>query len=225
MENTFEFYRDYHNLEEAKSFASLLKNNDIPYSLEQAGNLDVSEIVGQGLLPKAVLKVRPEDFKRVNDLLSREIKDSGNMDFSDHYLNQLDIEELKDIFRKPEEWTVEDATVAQFILKDRGVNISEQEIKELREERLTEIRKGKKASLGMLLFYGSCIIFGFLIHLIFYIGGMGMAFYYAFGKSTDIDGQKNYVYDEPTRQYGKIMFYGGFLVPILSILYLRVMFG
>ena len=224
-ENTFEFYRDYHNQEEAEAFATLLKENNIPYSLEEAGHLDVSEIVGHGLIPKAVLKIQPENFRRVNDLLSAEIKESGESDFTDHYLSQLDIDELKDIFRKPEEWTVEDATIAQIILKSRGVDISEQEIKELREERLAVIREGKKASLGMLTFYGACIFLGLFFHLIFYLGGMGMAFYYTFGKSTDIDGQKNYVYDEETRQTGKVMFYGGFLAPVLCAWYIKAMFG
>ena len=167
MENTYEFYRDYHNLEEAKSFVSLLKENNILYSLEQAGNLDVSEIVGHGLVPKAVLKIRPEDFKKVNELLSAEIQNSANDDFSDHYLGQLEIEELKDIFRKPEEWTVEDAAVAQIILKNRGVDISEQEIKELREERLAIIRQGEKASFAGLLVCGVCVLLGLFLHLIF----------------------------------------------------------
>lgn len=220
MKNTFEFYRDYHNIEEAKAFIDLLDANGIEHSLETSDTVIDTAIIGHGFIPKAILKIKNEDFQKVNALLTAQINEEE--DYSEHYLSQLNDDELKEIFSKPEEWTVEDTAIARLILKKRGIEVSNEEISNLREEKLAITRKGKKPNLGMVLFYAACILFGLFIHLLFYIGGMGMAFYFAYGRSTDIDGQKHYTYETQTRKYGKLMFYGGFVVLILIIFFASI---
>jgi len=45
-ENTFEFYRDFLNLDEANAFTSMLKANNIEHSLETSDTV-IDDMVGQ----------------------------------------------------------------------------------------------------------------------------------------------------------------------------------
>ncbi len=215
-----EFYRDFMSIEEAKDFAKLLEENRIKYSLEGAETVIDSAIVGNGLLPKAIIKIAPADFKIINAVLKEEVEALPDEVINAHYLNQLDNEELEDIFYQQEGWTIEDIYTAKKILANRGLVVKKEDIEILREESLSEIRSGKTASSPWIAFYTLGIILGFFINIFFAIAGLGMAYYYAFGKSTDADGNVHYVYDEATRQKGTIMFFGGITFVVMAFIFL-----
>ena len=143
----FKFYKSFHSLEPAKEFASLLRENNIRFLAESSGMVIDEVIVGTGLIPKVVIKVEPENFPRVNNLIADQYADLNYADLQEHYLNQLDEEELMEIFLKPDEWSAEDIAAAKIIAKGRGLAISDEEVQELREQRLTTIRVGKKGNI------------------------------------------------------------------------------
>lgn len=214
----FRFYRDFMNIQEARSITDMLDENKIPFRLETSDTVIDKAIVGNGLLPKVVLKLLPEDFKRVNQFISEQYKDLTYQEVKDHYLNELDNEELEEIFEKQDEWTIENVQIAKIILAHRGLEIEETEIKEQRAERLANIRAGKTGSKFWMTVYFLALISGLFISLILVVAGLGMSFYYAYGRSTDADGNRHYVYDENTRFLGTIMLYGGITMLIVEIL-------
>ncbi len=214
-----EFYRDFINIEEAKDFAKLLDDNRIKYSLEGAESVIDSAIVGSGLIPKAIIKIAPADFKVVNAILKEDIDALPPEIINSHYLNQLDNHELKEIFYQQEGWTIEDIYTAKKILSNRGIKVKKEEIETLRHQSLDETRKGKTASWLWITLYSLGILFGIFVSVFLAIAGLGMAYYYAFGKSTDADGNGYYVYDESTRQIGTILFFGGITAVIIEILF------
>ena len=68
----FEFYRDFMSIDEANVFADFLTDNRIEYSLEGSETIIDTAIVGNGLLPKAIIKIAPEDFKVVNAIIKED---------------------------------------------------------------------------------------------------------------------------------------------------------
>ena len=220
MDNSskFEFYRDFMSIEEAKIFGAFLTDNRIEYSLEGAETIIDSSIVGNGLLPKAIIKIAPEDFKVVNAIIKEDTEALPLEILEAHYLNQLDNNELEDIFYNQEGWTIEDIYTAKKILATRGVKIKKGEIQALRDESLDIIRQGKTAGWLSITFYSLGIVFGLFISVFFVIIGLGMSYYYAYGKSTDVDGNRYFVYDEKTRQIGTVMLFGGITLVIIEIL-------
>lgn len=218
----FQLYKSFHNVEEAKDFAQLLYDHKIVYTAESSETIIDEAIVGTGLLPKVIIKIAAEDFKKVNTIIEEQLANADYSDVQDHYLNQLDTSELQEIFQKPDEWTIEDVNIAKLILRNRGVSITDQEIRRLREARLNRIRQGKKGNTTMMAFYFLAIALGIFIPfgLVFIIGGIGMGYYYANGKSVDPDGVKYFTFDAETRKFGNVILYGGLLAFIIALVVL-----
>jgi len=215
----YQFYRGFHNVEEAKAFANLLEKNDIYYRLETSDTLIDSAIVGTGLIPKAVLKLLPQDFKKVKRVLENHYSKFSSEDLKDHHLNLLDDQELEAIFLKPEEWSVEDFYIAKQLLKFRGKSISDEEIESIRQQSLEKVREGKKENPLIMFLYLVGIVVGLFLSVLFIIAGVGMGYYYAYGKTLDQDGNKYFVYEPTTRFYGKIVLYMGLLALVLEFLF------
>jgi hypothetical protein len=216
----FQTYRSFHSIEEAKIFAALLVEHDIPYLAETSDTLIDKAIVGTGLIPKVVIKIAARDFKKVNVLLDEQLAQMNEADIAGHYLNQLEDKELAEIFRKPDEWSVEDVRVAQVILKQRDIYFTDEEIQSLREERLSVVREGKKGSIAWMAFYFIAIVLGLFVSLVFTIAGIGMGYYYSYSKSVDPDGYKYFTFEPETRKLGKWILYGGIGLLMVEIVLL-----
>lgn len=216
----FKFYKSFHNVEEAKEFAKILDKNNILYLAESTETILDESIVGTGMLPKVVIKILPKDFKKVNGFIAYQIAELDYADVEDHYLNQLDNDELLEIFAKPDEWSIEDANVAKIIIRQRGVEISKEEISGLRAQRLAEIRAGKSENKLIMLLYFVGICVGLFFSPLFVIAGLGMGYYYGFSKNVDLDGEKYFTFDAATRGLGKLMLLVGGVILLAQLLIL-----
>ena len=206
-----ESYRSFLNEEEAKDFTSFLEEHGILFSVESSGTLIDSAIVGDGLVPKLVVKIPIDDFKKVKALIAAQIRSLSPEELQSHYLNDLDNDELRVIIEKPDEWTAENIEVAKMLLEQRGVPIEEEELNEIEFQRFQELNQGKRGNRLYMCLYGLGIVAGLFTYVILTFAGVGMALYYAFGKDTDINGHKHFIYDAETRLLGKVMLYGGLL--------------
>ena len=219
-ESEFEFYKSFHSVEKAKDFVALLQSHNLPYKADTARALIDETIVGTGLMPKVVIKLLPNDFKTVNELIKKEIVEADYREFGDHYLNQLDDEELLAIFEKQDEWSVEDIHVAQIILRNRGIKMDDVDVKILREVRLAKIRKGKEGNKVSMAIYFVGILLGLVTFWVFAIAGIGMGYYYSYGKTVDPDGKSYYIFEPNTRRIGKFILYGGLVALIAEVIVL-----
>ncbi len=218
-QSKFEFYRDFINLEEAQSFVQLLKDNNIDYSLESSQTIIDTAIVGDGLIPKAVLKIASVDFKKVNEVIRQQVGKLELEEVAEHYLNQFENSELEEIFQNQEDWTIEDVYIAQKILDGRGVKIKNEVIENYRKQSLVQTQKGEPGNWVWMLCSAACIVFGLFINILLVLAGLGMSYYLAFGKNTDADGNNYFIYNDPTRQIGKIMLFGGIPLIILEFIF------
>lgn len=217
-QQSFETYKTFMSQEQGDEYIELLKRHGIPYSAESSEQILTSAIVGSsGMLPKVVLKLHPSDFKNVDALIEQQIMTSGSVP-EDYYLRELDDDELEEVLEKPYEWSIQDVTMAKLILKERGIEIDEQEIQELRRQRISEIRQGKKANRGIMFLWFLAIAVGFwFLGLLAIVGGVGMGYYYGYDKTTDPNGDKYYTFEPTTRKYGKLILIVG--IPASIILF------
>lgn len=228
----FKVFRNYYSLAEATPLVDLLKSNEIPHQVE-SGKVDLitSAITGSGIHPDISIKLFPQDFRQVNELIKQQILDT-NHDYKDHHFNQLTDDELKEILVKPEEWIEEDTMIAKILLDKRGIHITHVEIAQLRKERFAILRAGKKENPLLLLLYVflpiSAPFIGFSLTaftIILLLGGFGMGYYYAYSKSTDPDGVTYYTYEARTRFYGKIILGISLIMTIITILLILMDFS
>ncbi len=219
---SFETYKTFASREQADDYIELLKQHDIPYSAETPELLLTSTITGSAILPKVVLKLHPSDFSNVDALIEQQIMSFGSAP-KDYYLRELDNDELEEILEKPDEWSIQDVTIAKLILRERGIEVNEEEVAELRRQRIFEIRRGKKANRGIMFLWFLAIAVGFwFIGVIALVGGIGMGYYYKYDKSTDPEGDKYYTFEPKTREYGQLILIAGGIIIIITfgILYI-----
>lgn len=213
-----EFYKHVELDSEIEELKSLLNEHNIAYEVSSAEVIIDKAIIGEGLFAKYTVKLHPHDFEKVNKLL-RDHADNIEVSIDDFpHLRDLSNDELIDILVYPKDWSIESGAVAKKILDSRSCHISDQEIKNLRERSFAKQRTGKSVSFGAQVFYFlSIVFFGFYASALFFVAGVAMGYYYSYGKATDPEGQKYYVYDEPARRIGKFILYGG-----LGCLFLQI---
>lgn len=202
----FILYRSFINLQEAQALEQLLMDHDIPYDLNVPQTPLDASIIGQGIVTKATIKVFPNDVQRIDALLEKELEQNIEATLASTPLQSYTNEELYDMLQKPDEWTVENTTLAKRILADRGMPVDEAELKRLRETRIQEMRKGKKGSLSMMIFAFVAIFYGLFTQLsLSPLIGIFAGLYYNYAKRHDLNGTTYLEYESQTRLIGKIM--------------------
>jgi len=211
----FEFFREFHALEHAYDYVEVLKDSGILYKLETPSELLIDKaIVGEPLRPKAILRILPQDFTRVNQLIERMVEQ--NLIPEEHYLLQFSDLELFDLLEHSDEWSIEDVTLTRKILQKRGLEVSTEQIQRMKEERYQKLREGKEGEWQGMIVYLICIFAGLLFFSpLFLLGGLGMGYYYWQDKNTDPEGRRYYTFDAKTRKWGKYIFITGVAFSIL----------
>lgn len=213
----FKTYKCFQSTEQAAAYIELLKTHEIPYKAETAEQLPGTVFaLGSTLLPKVVLKLLPEDFIKINEIIEEEIV-NADVDLDGHHLSQLNNKELWEILEKPDEWSAEDMPIAKLLLQQRGVEVSDVEIQKLRTRRLQNVRQGRKASsVTMCLWFLAIVFIGFG-NVVLMLGGIGMSYYYGYDKTTDPDGNSYFTFEPQTRKYGQLMLLIG--IPLMLVVH------
>lgn len=212
-----EYFRNIEFDSELEELTSILEKNNIYYEVSSAETIIDEVIVGSAMFAKYTLKLLPKDFSVANEYIKQEAiaKEIRIEDFN--HLTALSDDELFEILKNPEEWSVEAEIVARKILSLRNVIINEEDISSHKQKKAFERKKGKSVSFKIQLLYFLCIVIGFYIGIIFMIAGLGMGYYYSYGTITDSLGNKQYIYDEKARHYGKLILWGGIICFIIQL--------
>jgi len=213
----FETYKTFASNEQANDYIELLEQHNIPYSAEAPKENNHSVVLGSTILPKVVLKLHPSDFPNIDALIEQQIMEFGDVP-EDYYLKELNKNELWEVLEKPDEWSIQDVTMAKLILRERGIKVDDKRIAELRRRRIRKMRQGEKANRGVMLFWFFAVTVGiWFLSLLGLIGGIGMGYYYGYDKSVDPEGNKYYTFEPDTRKYGKLILIVG--VPLFIIIH------
>src|ERR1700744_3803285 len=141
MEPEFITYQKFNDIALANELAGLLDENHIEYIIEEeAINFDPTFAYRNDSKAYAV-KVKSDEFETINDLLKQDAAAHIDEAEKDYYLFGFSDEELKDVVLKADEWNAFDVQLARKLLAERGKAISDQEIEEIENERLEELKE------------------------------------------------------------------------------------
>jgi hypothetical protein len=197
----FSTFQKFSNLDQAQELVDLLVDNQIAYQVEDTSP-DVVLASSDSVIKEIRIRIKQEDFVRVNNLLEAIAQSSIAEASKDHYLFEFSDEELYEVLEKPDEWGKNDYALAQKILQDRGKEITKEKLQGLQEARMVQLSKPEGGHLGWIVFGYVCAIGG---------GGLGImtGWHLMTFKKTLPDGRKIYVYSPSLRKQGQwILFIG-----------------
>jgi hypothetical protein len=223
-EKNYILLRIFREEEDMKFFVDVLDDCNIDYKVDNPQSIsnDVLssaygvQVAEDALQFKYMLMVAEDDFERAQTELRSHIaeyfRNAGSEDNS--LLNDFSDDELLDVIKKPDEWSVEDIAVAQALLEKRGKHVSNEVVDAYRQKRLEEVRKPK---------FGGyvTIIIGYLFA---FLGGIIGIFLAAslLGKKRIFNGEKVNIYDKATRTNAIIYLVISIIVVIAGIVFFAI---
>ncbi len=210
MDNTFETYSTFYSLEESHDLTSLLREHDIEHKIEQNHESSLGSFyVGNSGAPKYALKIKSNDFQKLNNLLGTNNEGLNEQ----HYFNQYSNEELIEVISEFDKWISSDIEYALFLLKSRGNELSDDEVEKIKQKRIKELKQTKSAPTWQLVTGYLAALVGLLFILAPVMGWSFMTL-----KKTLPTGEKVFVYDGKSRKQGMYLMVIGSLIGIVYMI-------
>ncbi len=210
MEPEFITYQKFDDAALANELSETLKDHNIEYYVqEEASGFDPSLVMSKESIYYAV-KIKSEDFERVNKILQEEeIKNVSEID-KDYYLFSFTNDELREVVTKADEWSPFDVVLARKLLAERGVIIDDKELAVIEEKRVEELRAPDKPQTLWIVIGYICAFAGGVL-------GIFIGWYLASGKKTLPDGERVYEYSDNDRKHGRNIFFIGIATTIIFV--------
>jgi len=211
MDPEFITYQKFNDVALANDLVELLDANNITYFLEeeaQSFNPAFSYTEGK----EYVVKVRPEDFDQINDLLKQDADENIGEVEADYYLLNFTNAELMEVVTKADEWSGFDVQLARKLLAERGNAISDKEIEAIEEKRIEELKEPDARQT-------TWIIIGYLVSFLGGVFGVFIGWHLKNHKKTLPNGERVFEYSEQDRWHGTIIFYLSVVILVLSVIY------
>jgi len=209
-EDKFITLHKFNSFENAQELISTLKKNGVKVQIEDTSPPVDITFSGNTLQNEVRIKVKQSDLGRANQILEKQAEQLVDKFPNDYYLYDFTDNELVEIIEKSDEWSKEDFMLSQKILKERGHKISKEEIQNIKQKRIKELRKPEKGHTGWL-------IAGFISAILGGLLGVFIGWFHWNFKKPDTTGQQVYAYDQQTRKVGQIIFCIGLIATIYWI--------
>ena len=203
MDPEFITYQKFNDVALANELAELLEAHNVKYFLEEEAQ-SFNPSFAYTDLKQYLVKVLPEDFDHVNELLKQDAGENIGEVESDYYLLSFTNEELMDVVTKADEWSAFDIQLARRLLAERGNAISDTEITHIEEKRIEELKVVEPPQTWW-------IFVGYMFAVIGGILGFFIGRHLWTYKKTLPNGEMTYLYADNDRKQGKIIFYLSFV--------------
>ena len=215
MEPEFITYQKFNDPALAEELAEKLDHHDIAYFVDESSfRFDPSLVMSNATTEYAV-KIKSEDFEKVNQLLiADESKNVNDVD-KDYYLFTFTDDELMDVITKADEWSAFDVVLARKLLAERGKNVSDKEIETINEQRIEELKQPDTPQ----TFW---IVIGYMVSILGGVLGIFIGWHLYSYKKTLPDGERVYGYTERDRWHGRIIFYLSIVVFAVAIIVYKI---
>ncbi|MBI1308079.1 MAG: hypothetical protein GC181_15850 [Bacteroidetes bacterium] len=195
----FVTYQKYNFPEEASQLIELLEENEITYEWENTSpTFDITFSLNTSQ-NEFRLKVRAEDFLKIDELLKERALSNLSEIPADYYLRDFTDKELLELISKKEEWSIQDVIWAREILEKREIPISDKIVETLQEVHGRELREPESVPEG---------VFQRKLILAFFGNPLNILEGWSYWQASQTDpsrqtGEKMYIYDAKTRELGK----------------------
>jgi len=198
-------YQVFQNKLEFEDLTNLLKTKNIPFETEDYPINFIADKTNNNFNHEYVIKLQKNDFVAANriqeEIAELQIK---NVDPS-HYLFDFSIDELKNVVKEKDSWSSFDVSLAKKILKDRGFELTSDELSKMQTQRIQQLSEpDKRQSLWVILGYISAFFGGAF--------GIFIGWHLMNHKRILPNGEQVYDYSEIDRKHGKIIMYLGSIV-------------
>lgn len=196
----------------AEKFGRLLSDEKIEFILEDNSLSFDPTFSNNGFGKEFCIKVKKDDFEKIDKILNEKSENEITEIDSNHYLLSFSNEELIDVISKSDEWNKYDVSLAKKLLKERGKEITEEQISKIKKQRIIELSKPEKNQKGYIFIGYVCSFLGGFLGI--FIGWHLLTF-----KKTLPNGNQSYVYSENDRKQGNRIVILGIISFIFWILY------
>jgi hypothetical protein len=205
MSNELICYHKFRNDEEAAIFVDVLQENKIEFRIINTNPVIDPVLAGSYYEPALEIHIPPQQFERADELMIRSLQIDIEQVDKDYYLLSFSDKELIEVLQKSDEWSKYDYALAVQLLKKRNVNISDDELKQLKKKRVEVLAEPEKeGSYKVSIGYFFSLLGGFAGILIGYILWQS--------KKILPNGERVFVYDQKARDHGKKIFFIGIVV-------------
>ena len=211
MNTDFILYQKFTDIESAEEFANELNKNGIEYHLED-NNHSYVKVYGYNPIDISFgVNIKAQDFAKADLILEKYYDEQiENIDKS-YYLFEFTDEELKNIISNPYEWGRLDYQLAKHLLKERGLEISDAEIKAIKTEKINELSKNEKES-------HLRIITGYILAFTIPVFPILIGLTIKYNRRILPNGEKFYINSEQDRKHGQ-------RIIIINIVWLFIFFA
>ncbi|OAQ41569.1 hypothetical protein A5893_00175 [Pedobacter psychrophilus] len=217
QENQFITYQKFTVKDEVEEFSKFLEENNIEFEFEDNSISFDPTFANNDFGKIYFIKLKKADFEKVDKIQNEiSINLSENID-KDHYLNDFTDDELIEVIVKSEEWSKLNFSLAQKILKQRGKEITSDQLKELKRQRIEELAKPEQSQKAW-------IIAGYIFSVLGGFIGIFIGKHLFSHKKTLPNGETVFAHTKSERNHGNRIFILGIicfiswtLVRIISI--------
>lgn len=205
-------YKTFKEPRAAEDLAFWLKRRGIEAEVyDTSANFDPSfanSIVSKEL----AVRINAGDFKKATELHRQFYRNRLQQIPQDYYLFSFTDSELIEILAKPDEWGDLDYILAQQILHDRGIEITDEHLEDLRNKRYEALSQPEEQDTG------GNIVWGYGLSLAAGIIGSLIGWHLMSSLKTLPDGKTIYRYPPAARAHGRRIFQIGMIITLLFFL-------
>ncbi len=206
--------------EEVDDVCGILTTASIPYKLGTNADIFAITSIGSTRDQDVIITVKLDDYDAARAALEQNYLKLDLPD--DHYLISFSDQELIDLVAAPDDWNPYDVAHAKQLIQEKTLDVSE--IEKSKHVQLSNLRKGKPASIYLILFAVNLTI---LIPILFYFGIVGPFFYLIIANigigwsfismKQKFPHREHYHFDEKSRLIGRWVFWCNLLYVIFSL--------
>lgn len=145
MTEEFLIFQKFNSEKSAVDFGKLMEKNEIDYLIENI-SIKFDPILSNNEFGKEFcVKLQKSNFEKADKILSETSKIEIEKIEKDYYLLSFSDEELKDVIYKSDEWNKFDVELAHKLLKERGIELTTEQIKNIKKDRIIALSQPEES--------------------------------------------------------------------------------
>lgn len=202
-------FRRFSDAEEAVTFCEELRGLGFNPEYKRDAPIQDPLLVGDGMTWYLVKLPKTEFEGAERALLGKAEHEQLDIP-AEHYLHEFSDQDLMEILIKPDEWSADDAVLAQILLRQRGKPVSPEALELIRTTRMETLREKALSPKGH-------IIVGYVFAILGGLIGLAIGWHINTSKRTLPNGEQVPVYTSGHRRHGARIFIIGLVTSLFWV--------